>query len=58
MIPLHERGRMGNEAHSRRASERAARLRGIVAAGEHIKRAAHAVGVSDRTARRYLAGAA
>jgi transposase len=52
-MTLHERSRLGAAAQAQRAAERAETLRRLMKDGEAFKRAAHKVGVSVRTARRY-----
>lgn len=54
-MTLQERGKLGNEAMRQAALERARRLRDMLERGECLKRAAHHVGISYRTAKRYRA---
>lgn len=55
---LRERGRIGNAATMQRAEQRAHVVISKLRAGECLKRAASAAGVSYRTAKRYKARAA
>jgi hypothetical protein len=48
-----ERGKLGNQAMSRKARERAEALRGLLDEGECLKRAAFKAGMAYRTARRW-----
>lgn len=52
-MDLSERGKIGNAVMAQQAAERAEQLRRHLEEGEAFKRAAHRVGVSVRTARRY-----
>ncbi len=52
-MTLQERGKLGNATVAQQAAQRAEALRLMVERGECLKRAAWALGVSDRTARRY-----
>jgi len=54
-MTLQERGRLANQAYSMRAAERARAVRDLQSEGVCLKRAAHAAGVSYRTAKRYRA---
>ncbi len=52
-MTLRERATLATKARQRRASERAGEMRAMVDQGACLKRAAHEVGVSYRTAKRY-----
>lgn len=52
-MTLRERAKLGAAVQASRAAERAETLRRYLEAGEGFKRAAWAVGVAERTARRY-----
>lgn len=52
-MTLQERGKLGNAVIAGRAAARAERLLRLLEQGECLKRAAHAAGVSYRTAKRY-----
>lgn len=57
-MTLQERGRLGNQAVARRARDRQRVFQAHLAEGLTKQRAAHAAGVSIRTASRYLPEAA
>jgi hypothetical protein len=52
-MTLAERARLATQIRQSAAAMRALRLRRLLDEGEGLKRAAHRVGVSIRTARRY-----
>lgn len=54
-MTLRERASLATAVRQHRARQRAVKLRRFIEAGECMKRAAHAAGVSYRTARRYRA---
>jgi hypothetical protein len=54
-VTLAERGRMANAAYSAQRIERQRQLNELLADGVNLKRAAHLVGWSYRSARRWRA---
>lgn len=52
-MTLAERAHLATRVRQEAADKRARQLHRLLAEGEGLKRAAHRVGVSDRTARRY-----
>jgi FixJ family two-component response regulator len=56
-MTLAERAKLATAVRSRASQERADRVLALLARGECLKRAAHATGVSCRSARRYRAKA-
>lgn len=52
-MTLAERAHLATQVRQRKAAERAETLRVLLGEGECLKRAAHRVDVSYRTARRY-----
>lgn len=56
-MTLAERAILATHARQQKAARRRAMLLSAIAGGSMVKQAAHAAGVSQRTATRYLSGA-